>query len=190
MVLLCLFFSVDTSFAQIQYSQLEPYNNRRIGPYLTQWSELHFSFNTGLDIDLEEADTGNVAQGINAGFGLGYMYKIGLDDLPQSIGIGVKAEHYPDAYHKFNLMIDHKILAVGDNNRYISAFGGTEINFTYNLDFQAKEMHTIIYMLDLQYNQVELKWGLQSWTDTWIPTLFIDDTFNVFKLTYKYIIPR
>jgi len=182
-----VFWQLNVTHAQTLDSGFTYYRPNRIAPRLTYWHELHFSSNLVYDSDHKERDLGNVKRGINSGIGLGYMFKIGVDDLPQNIGVGLKAEYYPNRFYKFNLMTDFKLLALGNNTIRASFLGGWELNISYNTTFKEKEMHTILYLLDVQYREWELKWGLQSWYDKIIPYTLLDHGFNTFKLTYKIV---
>jgi hypothetical protein len=184
---LLLFSTIPKAFTQGLDTGFTYYRPNRIAPSLTYWHEVHFSSNLVYDLDYKERTEGNFKRGINYGVGLGYMFKIGLDDMPQNLGIGLKAEYFPNRFYKFNIMTDFKLLAIGNQNIRGSFLGGWELNISYTPNFKEKEMHTILYLLDVQYRNWELKWGLQSWYDDFIPYTLMDHGFSNFKLTHKIV---
>ena len=40
-------------------------------------------------------------------------------------------------------------------------------------------MHTILYLLDAQYNSLEIKWGIQSWYEQFVPILLFSAFISV-----------
>jgi hypothetical protein len=162
----------------------EKYNPKRLGPYATYWHEFLFCSSIAVDLDYKTRTIGNFSPGINYGLGAGYIIKLGLDDLPQSAGIGLKAEYYPNAFYKFNIQLDAKILAMGTPSRYVSVLGGGEFNVSFDIPFERREFHTIIYLMDMTLGNLEIKWGLQSWNDRFKSTSYFDYTFNSFRFTY------
>jgi hypothetical protein len=165
----------------------EKYNKKRLGNYTTYWHEMLVCSSLAIDLDFKTSIPGNLATGINYGVGLGYLFKVGLDEKPQNIGLGFKAEYYPNAFYKFNIQLDTKLLAGGFKNWYASFLGGGEFNVTFDLPMAKKEFHTILYMLDIQFNKLELKWGLQMWNDRFNDENigYFDYTFNSIRVTYK-----
>jgi hypothetical protein len=181
------FFTFSSTFfvAQNFEEGFEKYNPKRLGPYSTYWHEFLIGSSITMDLDYKTRTLGNFSPGINYGFGVGYLIKIGIDDMPQSIGIGLKTEYYPNAFYKFNVQLDAKILAMGTQTKYISLVGGGEFNVSFDIPFERREFHTIIYLLDATLGNLEIKWGLQSWNDRFdTGNPYFDYTFNTFRFTY------
>lgn len=173
------------SFSQNFDAGFEKYNKKRLGPYTTYWHEFLICSSFAMDLDYKTSIQGNLGIGLNYGIGAGYLIKLGLDDKPQNLGLGFKAEYYPNAFYKFNAQFDAKLLALGYQHWFASFLGGGEFNVTFDIPFERREFHTILYMLDIQFGTLELKWGLQSWYDKFKNSPYFDFTFNSFKLTYK-----
>lgn len=185
LLLFILCFFGYFAFGQNFNDDFKPYNKKRIAPILTKWIELNGYSVITMDIDYKESTDGNIVNGINYGLGFNYMFNIGLDDLPQKIGIGLGAEIHPTQYFKYNLGFNHKILSIGSENVNASFIGSEEINLVFNTQHQYPQMNVILYLLEAQYKNWEVKWGLQSYWDRFIPISFVDHSFNVFKVGYK-----
>lgn len=180
-----LYVILSNTHGQKFEDEFEKYNKKRIGNYTTYWHEMLLCSSLAMDLDYKTRATGNLTKGINYGIGIGYLFKVGLDEKPQNIGLGWKAEYYPNAFYKFNVQLDAKLIASGFQHWYGSFLGGGEFNVTFDIPFERREFHTILYLLDIQFGTLELKWGLQSWYDKFKNSPYFDYTFNSFKLTYK-----
>lgn len=191
--LLCLAPQIALS----QYADYDKYNLKRVGPNMRYWHEGLITLTTTIDLDKEESEAGNLSKGYYYGVGLGFSTLLGFDNISQRIGLGLRAEYFPDHFMKVNIIKEFKILVITfmldfilgdkvyDNHTYLSLFSGLETNMTFDLSSKRKEFHTIFYMLEFQYENLELKWGLQSWTDWFKEGPYFDRAFNIFKLTYK-----
>lgn len=181
-----------------QQNEYENYNRKRVGPHMRYWHEGLATTALTIDLDREDAEEGNLSQGVYYGVGLGFSTLLGFDNISQRVGLGFRAEYYPDYFAKFNIIGDLKILVLtpmldfilGDkiyeNHTYFSLFSGVELNMTYDLNTQRKEFHDILYLLEFQYTNLEFKWGLQSWNDWFRDGPYFDYAFHVFKFTYKF----
>ncbi|MFT5601276.1 MAG: hypothetical protein ACI9N1_001519 [Flavobacteriales bacterium] len=187
-------FIASFSFWSQEDSDYKKYRKNRLSPFVTCWHEIHISSKYAFDLDYfikEDRPTlnmGNLGRGLNAGTGLGYMFSIGIDDTPFYLGLGLKAEYFPGTFFKYNVMFDMKVLGLAYKDFGAVFIDGGEFNITFDNQHDQKEMHTTVYLLSARYKNLELKYGLQSWNDKYIPIIFLDDAFTLFQLTYKFII--
>jgi len=174
--------------AQAQDDGFTPYNKKRILCCFEGKHALLGSLNYTIDLDSKESTGGNVPPGMNYGFGIGYSYNILVDDYPQAVAIGAKAEWYPGSFFKFNTLLEFDLLGMGIGP--VSAFfiSGLENQITFTKDFKENEWHSILYLLELNIYNFEIKWGLDSNWNVFKPNQYIDDTFNVLKLTYRHFL--
>lgn len=184
-IIFTLFIFIGFSNAQDFNDNFKPYNKNRITPFLTKWNEINAYSVLTLDLNYKDSEKGNLANGINYGFGLGYMFNIGLDNRSQKIGIGINAEVHPKSYFKYSIGLNHKILSYGKEDINASAFGSSEYNIVFNTLHQHPQMNIIFYLLEIQYKHFDFKWGLQSYWDRYIKTSYIDNSFNIIKASYK-----
>ena len=186
--LLILLISFDC-LSQATAAGFKKYNWRNIGPYTTSRHQLLLSTNYVIDVTPEEGDPGNLQPGHNVGLGIGYGYKILFDNAPQSITLGTKAEWYPGTMYKFNLLLELDAIIFNLKKNYANAvfLSGLEANYSFNTKFESGGSSPIIYFVEVNVKNVELKWGLQSGTDALFvkPTTWTDWGTSVFKLTYK-----
>ncbi len=189
----CLFviFIVTNCFvypAKAQENTLgfSKYNNRRISPFITYFHEFHVVSICAIDINYKEKVLGNLSPGMNYGLGLGYMFKFKVDNSSQSIGIGVNAEYYPSRFCKFNTGVELIGIGYGNDQWFASFLTGLELNLIYISDFSEKEMAYTLYLAHIGYNNLNVKFGLQSYLDRLMPNMDIDDTFVTLKLMYKF----
>ena len=68
----------------------------------------------------------------------------------------------------------------------VFALTGVEHQIAFNPSFSLNEMHSILSMAEINIYRFELKWGLQSDFELFKEASFLDDTFNVYKLTYRH----
>lgn len=188
-----LFFSIGMVFftstisAQEKSNGFAKYNNRRIGPYATYFHEAHIVSVYGIDYSHKEAEIGNFRPGINYGLGLGYLFKMKVDDEQQSIGFGISGEYFPSRYVKFNAGFEILGLGYGNERYFISLLlTGIDMNLIYTADFSEKEMGWTFYMAHLAINNFNVRFGFQTFSDMFIPSIGIDDTFIVLKFSYKF----
>lgn len=186
-----LFFLVIVFFtgnicAQEKSAGFTKYNKRRLGPFTTYFHEAHLVSAYGIDINYKEKELGNFMPGMNYGLGLGYLFKMKIDNKPQSIGFGIGGEYYPSRFCKFNAGIELLGLGYGNEVWFASFLSGFELNLIYQSDFREKEMAWSLYMAHLAINKFDVRFGLQSYYDAIIPNMDIDDTFIVLKFSYKF----
>ncbi len=174
------------AFSQGFENNFEKYDRHRVAPFGTTWHEINTYQVLTFDLDYKESYKGNFGTGINYGIGLGYMFNFGIDDMPQSIGVGLNAEIHPKRYTKTSLGFKHKVLSLGTEFMNASFLGSEEINLVFDYQSDQKEMNVIIYLLEAQYKSFTLKYGLQSWWDKIIPSQYFDDSFTILKLSYEY----
>jgi hypothetical protein len=185
------------SYGQLKNAVFEDYTGRRVSPRLTWWNEafigaavttdLQFEFDGDYDttsIVFGPPEMGNTALGVNSGLTLGYTIKLGLDDVPQSIGVGAIASYFPERFLKYGLTFQLKWLAAGKQDFYFSGIGGGEFLAVHHLPTGTIESYTTIYLLDLKYKNLEFFWGLQEDLNWLGDTHVWDDTFNSYRLTY------
>ena len=163
-----------------------PYNKKRILCCYEGRHELLGSLNYTFDLDSKESTGGNIPPGMNYGFGLGYDYRISVDGYAQSLAIGVKAEWYPNSFFKFNTILEADLLGMRFGPISVFALTGVEHQIAFNPSFSLNEMHSILSMAEINIYRFELKWGLQSDFELFKEASFLDDTFNVYKLTYRH----
>lgn len=181
-----VFFMGSVSAQEIP-SGFAKYNNRRIGPYTTYFHEAHLVSVYGIDYSYKEAEIGNLMPGLNYGLGLGYLFKLKMDNNPQSIGLGISGEYFPSRYNKFNAGIEILGLGFGNERYFLSVLiTGIDANLIYTADFSEKEMGWTFYMAHLGMNNFNVKFGLQTYSEMLIPNMYIDDTFIVIKGIYKF----
>ena len=179
-------FFMGSLYAQENPSGFAKYNKRRIGPYTTYFHEAHIVSAYGIDYSYKEAEIGNFMPGLNYGLGLGYLYKLKVDDEQQSIGFGISGEYFPSRYNKFNAGIEILGLGFGNERCFLSLFiTGIDMNLIYTADFSEKEMGWTLYMGHLVINNFNVKFGFQTYSEMFIPNMYIDDTFIVIKGIYK-----
>jgi hypothetical protein len=186
---LLLFFTFSFKgfvYAQDNYSAFEKYNNRRLGPFTTYFHEAHIVSAVGIDINYRDKVLGNFFPGANYGLGLGYLFKIKLDNSIQSIGLGLNAEYFPSRFYKFNIGAELLGIGFGNDRWFACLFTGAELNLIYRNDLEEKEMAWTLYMAHFGFQNLDIKWGLQSYYDALLPNMDIDDTFLVFKCIYKF----
>jgi hypothetical protein len=166
------------------------YNWDNISPTTTRKHQLLVSVNYAIDVSPEKGDPGNVKPGYNAGIGLGYGYRVLFDGLKQSVTLGAKAEWYPGTMYKFNLLmeLDALVISTKKNNPNLVVLSGAEGNFSFNRKFESGGSSLILYFLEANYGQTELKWGLHIGEDYLFvkPTSWTDWTLSVIKLTYRF----
>jgi hypothetical protein len=171
----------------------------RWAPNLVNWHEFYSSAIIATDIDFEwdadydtssilfgPPDKGNMALGVSYGFGGGYRFKLGADDIPQSLGLGLRAEIYPTMFAKYAITIDAKLLAFGTNEMFVSVIGGGELNVSQHLPSKTTEFRSSVYLVDARYKQWEFMWALQSYSDFWFENQFIDEAFSVYRINYLF----
>ena len=186
-----------SNFAQLKEANFLDYTGRRVSPNITWWHEafvgaavttdLRFEWDGDYDttsIAFGPPEMGNTAFGVNSGITLGYNFKLGLDDVPQSIGVGVITSYFPDRFLKYGLTFQLKWLAAGKQDLYFSGIGGGEFFAVKHLPTGNIESYTTIYLLDLKYKNLEFFWGLQDDLNLLGDTHMWDDTFNSYRLTY------
>jgi hypothetical protein len=187
-----LFFLVIVFFtgsicAQENSAGFAKYNKRRLGPFTTYFHEAHLVSAYGIDIDYKEKELGNFMPGMNYGLGLGYLFKMKVDDEQQSIGFGIGGEYYPSRYSKFNAGMELLGLGFGKKRWFLSLLiTGIDANLIYQSDFREKEMGWTLYMAHLGINNFNVRFGFQTYSEMFIPNMYIDDTFIVLKFSYKY----
>jgi hypothetical protein len=197
-VLLFVFLGLGVlSYAQLKNAVFEEYTGRRVSPGLTWWHEAFIGTAVTTDVFFKldgDYDTtsitfsalqkGNTALGVNSGLTLGYTIKLGVDDVPQSIGVGTIASYFPERFLKYGLTFQLKWLAVGQKELFLSGIGGGEFLAVHHLPTGTIESYTTIYLLDLKYKNLEFFWGLQEDLNWLGDTHVWDDTFNSYRLTY------
>lgn len=188
------------AFSQNTFDGFTKVRPNRWGPNLVNWHEFYTGTIIATDLDFEldgEYDStsifsappahGNIARGLSYGFGGGYRFKFGADHLPQSLGLGLRADIYPGMFAKYALTLDAKFLAFGTNEMFVSVIGGGELNVSHHLPTKTNEFRTSIYLVDARYKQWEFVWTLQSYSDFWFENEFIDEAFSVYRINYILI---
>lgn len=193
-----IFFVIFTSFIlNFGYSQSDSsystYNKRIINPFITAQHELVYDYVLAIDINPEDSESGNLKQGFNYGVGLGYNYRWIFDDPSittkkfYSLGFTSRAEWFPERFVKFHAGFEFDILALGISENLFGVFlSGWEQMITFSSDFSQKEMFTVLYLFELNIKHFEIKWGLQSNYEKFMPNIFIDDAFNVIKISHQF----
>jgi hypothetical protein len=195
-----LLLAALSSFAQNTSDGFTKVRPNRWAPNLVNWHEFYSTAIIATDLDFEwdgdydtssilfgPPDDGNLALGVNYGFGGGYRFKLGSDVLPQSLGLGMRAEIYPNMFAKYAITIDAKLLAFGTNEMFVSVIGGGELNISTHLPSKTTEFRSSMYLVDARYKQWEFMWALQSYSDFWFENQFIDEAFSVYRINYVFI---
>jgi hypothetical protein len=167
------------------------HRKNRWSPSLIHWHEFYPSFTVATDLDFKwnqeltpDLQMGNIMVGMNIGLGAGYRFKLGLDDLPQATGIGVRAAFYPGTFMKYALTFDTKLLVLGNDSIYGGVISGGEFNVSYHLPSNLYEARSSLILVEARYKQWEFLWALQSYSDFIFKNRFIDGAFSVYSLNY------
>lgn len=178
-----------TGFTFGQEIDFKPYNKRLITPHISYWHEFLGTANLGLSSDFQETETnGNIKDGINYGFGAGYLFKFGHSYWDVNAGLGLSYELYPSMYHKYNALFETNLFHFKLAEVQFFLFNGFDFTVTQAIPFDFKEAHTSIYLGAVFYKGFELKYGIQSSLDWFEESIgyYFDDNFHFIKMSYHF----